>query len=81
MAVEAASYLGVRIMIPFMNMVEIPSWGGASTLSSWAGVPASEFFEHNATRQLYKDVVSHVITRVNSITGEPLPRSLPRAPN
>ena len=73
MAVEAASYFGVRIIIPFMNMVEIPSWGGASTLSSWAGVPASEFFEHNATRQLYKDVVSHVITRVNSITGEPLP--------
>ncbi len=72
MALEAASYLGVRIILPFTNMVEIPAWGGASTLSGWAGVPASAFFEHNATRQLYKEVVRHVVTRVNTITGEPL---------
>jgi hypothetical protein len=72
MVVEAASYLGIRIIVPFINMVEIEKWGGASTLSSWADVPATVFFEHNTTRKLYKDIVRHVITRNNSITGESL---------
>ena len=69
MAIEAASYLGVRLILPIINMVDLPKWGGAATLSSWAGVQPMAFFQHNATRKLYKDILSFLATRVNSITG------------
>ena len=68
-AVSAASELGLRLIIPFINVIELEQWGGAASLARWAGVPASKFFDHELTATLYKKVVHYVITRKNKITG------------
>jgi len=68
-AVAAASELGVRLIIPFINVIELPQWGGAGSLARWAGVPASKFFDHELTATLYKKVVYYVLNRKNRRTG------------
>ena len=53
-ALETAAFLGVRLIIPFINMVENNAWGGAAELCDWAGVAPSQFYTSNATKLLYK---------------------------
>ena len=68
-AIATANDLGVRLIIPFISMINLPQWGGVASLSRWAGVPASQFFHSVLTRSLYKQVVFRVLTRKNLITG------------
>jgi len=50
-------------------MIELEQWGGAATLSRWAGVPPTQFFENELTKILYQKLVWYVINRRNRITG------------
>jgi endo-1,4-beta-mannosidase len=68
-AIYTADQLGVRLIIPFINMIELQQWGGAASLARWAGVQASHFFEHAVTKKLYKRVVWFVLSRKNHLTG------------
>ena len=77
-AVAAASELGLRLIIPFINVIELEQWGGAASLARWAGVPESKFFDHELTATLYKRLVHYVLTRKNKITGR-LCKSTPPA--
>ena len=67
--IATAGDLGVRLIIPFINMIELEQWGGASSLARWAGVKPTQFFQHDLTITLYKKVVWYVLSRRNRITG------------
>jgi hypothetical protein len=68
-ALEAAAFLGVRLIIPFINMVDSPNWGGAATMCRITDTAPTEFFTSSKTRDLYKNLIRDIITRKNTITG------------
>jgi egghead protein (zeste-white 4 protein) len=68
-AVAAANQLGLRLIVPFINVVDLEQWGGAASLARWAQVPAMNFFVDPLTRTMYKKVVWYVLSRRNRITG------------
>jgi mannan endo-1,4-beta-mannosidase len=74
-AFEALDYViseadkhGLKVIIPFVNYWE--AYGGMLQYARWAGGNSREYFyTEMATRQMYKDYVHNMLTRVNTITG------------
>ncbi len=59
---------GVRLVIPFTN--NWSDFGGMDQYVRWAGLDHHDDFYTDATiRQWYKDYISHLLNRTNSITG------------
>jgi hypothetical protein len=62
-----ANQFGVKVIIPFIDTWEW--WGGIPQFAAMYGEAADAFYTSEATRQGYKDLVSYVLNRRNSITG------------
>lgn len=50
-------------------MVDLPQWGGAASLCRWSNISPINFYASDITKSLYKQVVSFVINRRNTLTG------------
>ncbi len=64
-----ANQHGVRIILPFID--NWSHWGGYQDLAHMRGVNAADYWSNAQTKQDYKDIVSFVLNRVNTITGIP----------
>lgn len=58
---------GVRVIIPFVDRSNW--WGGVNHLAAFRGKTGAEFYTDPQVKQDYKDIVSYVLNRVNTITG------------
>jgi len=67
-AIAKAGADGLRLVIPFTNNWR--DFGGIDQYVSWAGLSHHDDFYTSATiRQWYKDWISHLLNRVNTVTG------------
>jgi len=67
-----AHEFGVRLIIPFVNTHYIQSWGSTGFYAEWAGQPksrAADFFYDLDQRAIFKQVISALLTRTNTLTG------------
>lgn len=62
-----ANQKGIRIIIPFIDNWKW--WGGIPALSAFRGKTMSDFWTDDQLFEDYKQIVSDVINRTNSITG------------
>lgn len=63
-----ASQHGIRLIIPFINNWD--DMGGMSQYVRWSGKSGHDlFYTDTWSKDLYKDYIQHMLTRVNTITG------------
>ena len=66
--VFAASRRGLKLILPLVN--NWPDFGGIDQYAAWFSLPAhNDFYTDGRARQAYKDWVSHLLNRVNTLTG------------
>src|SRR5665647_2451835 len=66
--VAKAAEEGVRLVLPLTN--NWANFGGIDQYNAWAGAQYhSDFYTDPTMRQWYKDWISHLLNRVNTITG------------
>jgi mannan endo-1,4-beta-mannosidase len=67
-AVAKAGSLGIRLVIPFVNNWN--AFGGMDQYVRWRGGQYhDQFYTDPVIRQWYKDWISHLLNRTNTITG------------
>ncbi|MEI6285693.1 MAG: hypothetical protein WCP79_04235 [Bacillota bacterium] len=57
----------VRLVIPFVDNWQW--WGGIAEWAAFRGRTAKEFYTDNQVKQDFKDFISYVLNRTNTITG------------
>jgi mannan endo-1,4-beta-mannosidase len=65
--IAAAHRHRVRLIIPFVDMWSW--WGGVAELAAFHGKKAEEVWTDPQLIQDYKDIITYVISRVNTVTG------------
>lgn len=58
---------GVRVIVPFVDRSNW--WGGVNQLAAFRGKSGSEFYSDLQVKEDYKQIVSFVLNRVNTVTG------------
>jgi peptidoglycan/LPS O-acetylase OafA/YrhL len=69
-AIEIAGHLGIRLIIPLINVFHYKQWGSIATYSRWAGVGTDNFFTASSTVNLYRQLVEKLLNRNNTRTGQ-----------
>ena len=67
-----ANHYELRVVLPLVNNWD--DFGGMNQYVAWCGVTSGghdAFYTNACAKQLYKDYVRHVLSRVNTITGVP----------
>ena len=66
-----ASELGVRLVVPFVNTAYYELWGSAAMYAIWVGrrEDPNLFFASRPQIELFKAVITRILTRVNTLTG------------
>ena len=66
--IHAAGTRGLKLILPLVNYW--PDFGGMDRYTAWYGLGnRAEFYTNSNTRRAYRDWVTHVLTRTNSLNG------------
>lgn len=66
-AVALAHQYGVRLIIPFVD--QYSWWGGITEYASFRGKTADAFWTDTQIKQDFKDTITHLLNRVNTVNG------------
>jgi len=67
--VKSAGEHGIRLIIPLVN--HWSDFGGMEQYVQWCDTNKAQFYTNECTKQLYKNYITHMINRVNTLTGVP----------